>query len=97
MMLLPLGYILYGSALGLWINIKAPMLNWESDRQPVKQSRAVMYTMLAGFGSVLVSGGALWLLPGLASFIGILTFALTAAAAGLFWRLSLRVSLREIE
>ena len=97
MLLLPLGYILYGSALGLWINIKAPMLNWESDRQPVKQSRAVMYTMLAGFGSVLVSGGALWLLPGLVSFIGILTFALTAAAAGLFWRLSLRVSLREIE
>ena len=96
LVLLPLGYILYGAALGLWINLKAPMLNWESERQPVKQSRAVMYTMLAGFGSVLVPAAALWLLPGLAGVVAGLTFALTVAAAALFCRLSWKIPLSKI-
>ena len=96
MVLLPLGYILYGGVLGLWINIRAPMLNWESDRQPVKQSRAVLYSMLAGFGSVLIPGAALWLLPGLAEAICTLVFALCVGTALLFWRLCRQVSLREI-
>ena len=97
LVLLPLGYILYGSVLGLWFNIQAPMLNWESDRQPVKQSRAVMYAMLAGFFSVLLPGVALWLLPGLATLIGALVCALTLTAAAFFWLRCRRIPLWAIE
>ena len=97
LVLLPLGYILWGAVLGLWINLRMPMLNWESERQPVKQGRAVVFAMLAGLASVLLPGVALILLPGAAGIVRGLTLCALIAGAALIWRACGRVRLEEIE
>lgn len=96
LLLIPLAYILYGAALGLWINLKSPMLNWESERQPVKQSKAVMLTMILGFASVLIPGAAMLLLPDWATAIGFALAALLLALAALLWRKCVRTPLAKI-
>lgn len=97
MLLTPLMYIFFGTALGLWINLRMPMLNWESDRQAVKQSRAVLFTMLGGFVSVLAPGAALALLPGARTAVHAVAVAALAVLTGLLWRGCLRARLEDLE
>lgn len=97
LVLLPLGYILWGAVTGLWINLRAPMLNWESERQPVKQGRALVLMMLAGLAGVLLPGAALVLLPGAAGIVQGLTLCALAAGTALNWRACGRVKLEEID
>lgn len=61
--LVPLVYILFVSVLGLAVNLLVPMLNWENPTQPVKQSKAVAFTMLGGFISLLLPAAGLYFLP----------------------------------
>lgn len=52
LLLLPLFYILFSAVLGLSVNLRMPMLNWESETTVVKQSGAVLVSMLLSFLSV---------------------------------------------
>lgn len=52
--LLPLAYMVFSIVLGITVNRKMPMLNWESETVVVKQSGAVIVTMLIGMVSGLV-------------------------------------------
>ena len=42
-------YAVFGSILGLFINMKLPMLNWDHEAQAVKQGKSAFVTMFAGF------------------------------------------------
>ncbi len=84
LILMPLIYIVFTVVLGLIINIKMPMLSWESETVPVKQSKAMLITMLLGFVSVIIPVALLLVLPtqwhALILFgVGILLIALTVA------------------
>ena len=46
---LPLLYALFGSVLGLFVNLKLPMMNWDHEAQPVKQGKSTLIMMFAGF------------------------------------------------
>ena len=63
LILIPLIYNLFTAVLGLVINIKMPMFSWESETVPVKQSRAVIVTMMIGFISVVIPVAMLLILP----------------------------------
>ena len=47
--LIPLMYAFFGSVLGLFINMKMPMMHWDHETQPVKQGKAVLVMMLVSF------------------------------------------------
>jgi ABC-2 type transport system permease protein len=49
MFILPFVYCLFISALGLIINLFSPKLEWKNEAAVIKQSAAVMLTMVAGF------------------------------------------------
>ena len=42
-------YAVFGSVLGLFVNLKLPMMHWDLESQPVKQSKAVLVMMFMGF------------------------------------------------
>ena len=46
---LPLLYALFGSVLGLFVNLKLPMMHWDNEAQPVKQGKSTLIMMFAGF------------------------------------------------
>lgn len=46
---IPMVYIAFSSVVGITMNLKFPMLNWENETVAVKQSPAVMLTMLINF------------------------------------------------
>lgn len=98
MILAPLGYLFFGAVLGLWMNLKMPMLHWESERQPVKQSRAVSFMVLAGFASILLVGAVMYFIPDrLMLPLQLLVICGLWAATWLFWRSCLRIPLNEID
>ena len=45
-------------AIGLAVNLKHPVFDWENEAVPVKQSSATFISMMSGFGIVLLTGGA---------------------------------------
>lgn len=53
MILLPLFYLLFSSVLGITVNRKIPMLQWESETTAVKQGASVLVCMLIGMGSMI--------------------------------------------
>lgn len=63
MLLAPLAYLCLGGVAGLWINLHMPMLQWDSERQPVKQSASVGFTVLAGTLGVALGGVLVWFAP----------------------------------
>lgn len=52
-MLLPLIFLLFTIVLGLAANLRLPVLNWDNEAQVVKQSAAVLVSMLIGMIAVL--------------------------------------------
>ncbi len=55
--LLPLVYVIFNVVLGLAANLWFPVLNWDNEARVVKQSAAVLVSMLAGMLSVLAPAG----------------------------------------
>ncbi|MDO5844176.1 MAG: hypothetical protein Q4Q53_03400 [Methanocorpusculum sp.] len=51
LIILPLAYIFFISVLGITVNAKLPLLEWENDVMVVKQSGAMIVTMLIGFAA----------------------------------------------
>lgn len=47
--IIPMVYIVFSSVVGITMNLKFPMLNWENETVAVKQSPAVIFTMLINF------------------------------------------------
>ena len=56
-LLLPLVYLVFDVVLGLFVNLLLPILNWENEVRVVKQSAAVLVSMLVGMISVLIPAG----------------------------------------
>ncbi|MBQ2880822.1 MAG: hypothetical protein IJE40_01000 [Clostridia bacterium] len=60
---IPIALVLLGSIIGLYMNILNPMMEWESDIVPVKQSKSAMYTMFSLFLSEIVTMILLFAVP----------------------------------
>lgn len=60
MYLLPLAYAVTFAVLGLWVNIRMPRLDWQTEAEAVKQGGATMVTIFVGmsaaFAPALVGG-----------------------------------------
>ncbi len=98
LLVVPLAYILLAGALGLRMNLAMPSFTWESEAQPVKQSRAVSFTMLAGFLAALLPVGLMQLLPaGFGRFVPAIAALGAVAGAVLLYRGCLRVELKAID
>ena len=63
LLLLPMSALCANTVFGLCINAKMPRLNWKTDTEVVKQSGAVLFSMLICFGLVLYTFVPLLLLP----------------------------------
>lgn len=94
-LLVPLGYVCFASTLGLLVNLHAPMLSWEAERQPVKQGKAMVLTMIAGFVCVILPGVAMALIDGAATAICLVLAAALFAGSALCYLGCLRVPIRE--
>ncbi len=95
--LLPLAYVCFSGCLGLWINLKLPMFNWENESQPVKQGKAVALCMLCSMACAVLPAIALALLP--ATFRDACSAALLLCllgCAGLLYRSCVRCNLGKI-
>ena len=57
----PLVFLWPISAIGVWVNLKLPSFDWESETNVVKQSLSLPISMLAGSVSVLPAAGAVFL------------------------------------
>ena len=54
----PTVFAFFSSVVGMMANVKFPRYDWTSETTAVKQSAAVMVTILAGFGGMILTGGA---------------------------------------
>lgn len=97
MLVIPLLYILFSAVMGLTINIKMPNFSWDSEATAVKQSGAVLVTMLLGFVAAGVPAGLLFLLPvGTWGLIMAATAVVLAALTILLYRVNNKVALKTI-
>lgn len=82
--LIPLTLTLFGSYLGLYVNLLNPMMNWDNETQAVKQSKSALLTMFLLFASEFVAAALIIMLPPslttLADLIIITAFALGTVA-----------------
>lgn len=62
-------YAVFGSVLGLWINLKLPMLHWDYESQPIKQSKAAMITMFSSFVTAVLPALPVLIFRGIAAHI----------------------------
>ncbi|MBE6563599.1 MAG: ABC transporter permease [Ruminococcaceae bacterium] len=75
-------------AIGVAVNLKHPVFDWENEAVPVKQSGATFITMMSGFGIVLLTGGAalaLYFLLGLGAAVLSVSALMILAAALALW------------
>ena len=97
LLLLPLMYLLFSGALGMRMNLAIPSFNWENENQPVKQSRSVGFTMLAGFAAVALPAAGAFLLPGgVGRWIPAATALVLLTGSLLLYQSCCRVDLREL-
>lgn len=61
--IIPIALVVFGSVVGLYMNILNPMMEWESDIVPVKQSKSGMYTMFALIISELAAMMLFFMIP----------------------------------
>lgn len=83
---------------GLFINVKLPMLNWDNEAQPIKQSSATLVSMLAG----LIVGGLPIVLsiiiPDAFFIFALVGYWLVLAVVGvIFYQKSSNISLNDID
>ncbi len=96
--LMPLAGILFGTVLGLLLNIRSPMLTWQTEIEPVKQSSSLGITVAICMGLTMLPMIASILLP-VTSYVAVgavLTVGF-AVAAGLMYRKVLTKRLIDIE
>ena len=83
MYLLPLAYTFCFSILGLWLNLRMPRLDWQTEAEAVKQGGAVMVNvfagMAAGFAPAIVVG-----ITG-SALVAPIIFALLVGASIILW------------
>ena len=71
MIFVSLLYALLGSILGLFINMKLPMLNWDHETQAVKQSKSALVTMFTCFVTAAAPAILLVIFQGIAAHIAL--------------------------
>ncbi len=83
MYLLPLAYSFAFTLLGLWLNIRMPRLDWQSEAEAIKQGGAVMINIFAGMAAAFAPA----ILAGITNspLVAPITFALLSGAAILLW------------
>ncbi len=87
LILLPLGYVLFSTLLGLRLNLAFPSFSWDNESIPVKQGKPVLFSMLSAMLACLLPAVAIAILPAkLADLLNLLTAALLLAASALLWR-----------
>jgi ABC-2 type transport system permease protein len=69
-------YAVLGTVLGLFINMKLPMLNWDHEAQAVKQGKAALVTMFTCFMTALLPAIPLLIFRGVAAHIALLVICL---------------------
>ena len=83
MYLLPLAYTFCFSILGLWLNLRMPRLDWQTEAEAVKQGGAVMVNifvgMAAGFAPAIVVGATG------SALVAPIMFALLGGVSILLW------------
>ena len=96
-LIIPFVYLLLFSVLGITINLKMPLFDWESEAVVVKQSGAVFVSMVAGMISAILPMILLFVLPKRLTdlFLGVVTILVLAVTAVLYRR-NRRVDLRKI-
>ena len=86
MALAPVAALLFMTVFGLYVNARMPRLSWKSDTEVVKQSGAVLISLLSGIAIV-----ALCVIPalltGMSWIVPVLAGALFAASAAIFMNL----------
>lgn len=81
--LIPLAYSFAFTTLGLWLNLRMPRLDWQSEAEAIKQGGAVMINIFAGMGAAFAPA----ILVGITHnpLIAPITFALLCAMSLLLW------------
>lgn len=94
---IPFAYLLLFSVLGITINLKMPLFDWESEAVVVKQSGAVFVSMMTGMISTILPMVLVLVLPGRLTDVclGAVTVLVLAVTAVLY-RKNRRVDLRKI-
>jgi ABC-2 type transport system permease protein len=76
LLLVSLLYAVFGCVLGLFVNLKLPMLHWDHESQPIKQSKAVLVMMFFGFVTAAAPAVLLLIFRGVAAHIAIAVISL---------------------
>ena len=95
LVLVPALYCVFGAVTALRINLAFPQLHWQTETQAVKQSAAVLLSMLAGFAAAGVPWVCLLFFP--ANNVYAVLCPVLVVLTGLFWRQSLHVDLQKIQ
>ena len=97
MIAVPITYLLLFSVLGITINLKMPLFQWESEAEVVKQSTAVLVSMLTGMGLGLIPMVLVLVLPrNLTDLIMAAVMFLLLTLTILLYRRNGRVDLKKI-
>lgn len=98
LIVMPLVYIFYSSVLGMTVNLKMPMFQWESEAAVVKQSGATLVTMLLAFLSAGIPFGLSYVLKGtsLQLILWMMIVILCVLTVFLYFR-NCRMDFRELE
>lgn len=94
--LIPAEMILFSCVFGITVNLRLPVLDWESETAVVKQSAASMLGGMAGFLLALVCMVPVVLLPEYADLVKLGLCAALALGTVLFYRQNNRADLRQI-
>ena len=85
--LVPVVYAVFGSILGLFINMKTPMLHWDHEAQPVKQGKSVLIMMMVGFPTAIAPAAPIFIFGGIVAHILVaLTVAVLILLSFLMYR-----------
>ena len=95
LVLVPALYCVFGAVTSLRINLAFPQLHWQTETQVVKQSTAVLLSMLAGFAAAGLP--ALCLLFAPKDWVYTVLSLLLAILTLLLWRQCLHVDLQKIQ
>lgn len=95
--LVPLSMILFSCVFGITVNLRLPVLDWESETVVVKQSAASMLGGMAGFVLALVCMVPVLLVPeGMGNAVKLTICTALLLAAFLCYRSNCRADLRQI-
>lgn len=98
LILLPLGYVLFTTLLGLRLNLAFPSFSWDNESIPVKQGKPVLFGMLSAMLACLLPAVAVALLPAShADLVSAITCMLLLAASALLWRSIAGFDLRHVD